>query len=438
MPRTRKTGAVYPIKYETSKRLANGKVRKYTGYHARIDGKWVSGRTYAECDAKIKTALDERGRWGMSSNRSVTIGEYASEWYEGYKQTLDPNTRRGYLAIINGHISKYAGRKVADFTPTLIRRTIDRMTLKDGSPASVGSRQCYHKVLRLIFKSAVADRIIPTNPVDGVPRPKGKDESLTKVRPHNAYTVEQLTAMLGASSDDLRTGAIQWWRILTGMRQMEILGAVLDDLTLEQVGPDTWEGYYTVNWQLSYVRRLHGCGKADGRGVYPCGWKNGSCCPKGVWDTPPGFDMIPLLGTLCLTPPKTRTGRVVPIIPPLGTVMHRYLELVKDEPNPFGLIFHDVNGSPLDKKKDLEGFRRLLAKAGVPHPEKRYGHECRNSVVSLLFSMGVDPGKIQRIVGHSSLQMSEYYRRVPKEELLAGMETLGDKLDLKQIEWKTE
>lgn len=78
----------------------------------------------------------------------------------------------------------------------------------------------------------------------------------------------------------------------------------------------------------------------------------------------------------------------------------------------------------------------MLAKAGVPSPETRYGHECRNSVVSLLFSMGVDPGKIQRIIGHSSLAMSEYYRRVPKEELFEGMETIGDRLDLKQIEWK--
>ena len=50
--------------------------------------------------------------------------------------------------------------------------------------------------------------------------------------------------------------------------------------------------------------------------------------------------------------------------------------------------------------------------------------------------MGVDPGKIQRIIGHSSLAMSEYYRRVPKEELFEGMETIGDRLDLKQIEWK--
>ncbi len=40
------------------------------------------------------------------------------------------------------------------------------------------------------------------------------------------------------------------------------------------------------------------------------------------------------------------------------------------------------------------------------------------------------------IFGHSSIVMSEYYRRVPREGLLASMESIGGMLDLKQIEWK--
>lgn len=50
--------------------------------------------------------------------------------------------------------------------------------------------------------------------------------------------------------------------------------------------------------------------------------------------------------------------------------------------------------------------------------------------------MKVDAGIIQRIVGHSSVEMSEHYRTVPVEDLMRGMETIGDGLDLKQIEWK--
>lgn len=126
----------------------------------------------------------------------------------------------------------------------------------------------------------------------------------------------------------------------------------------------------------------------------------------------------------------------MPIIPQLGIVLHRYLVAVKDMPNPYGLVFREPDSRPIDALDDRALFRDLMRKAGIPDYEHRYVHECRNSVVSLLFSMGVDAGIIQRIVGHSSLAMSEHYRTVPIEDLMHGMETLGDKLDLKQIEWR--
>lgn len=82
----------------------------------------------------------------------------------------------------------------------------------------------------------------------------------------------------------------------------------------------------------------------------------------------------------------------------------------------------------------MKHFRDLMRRAGVPNPESRIRHECRNTVVSRLFSEGMDPGKIQRIIGHSSLAMAEYYRRVPKEELLDGMERLYADVDVRRVE----
>ena len=184
---------------------------------------------------------------------------------------------------------------------------------------------------------------------------------------------------------------------------------------------------------------MHGCGRPDKAGRYPCGYlgKRSDLCSHPIWDVPVGFEYIPLVGRRCLTRPKSDNGRrIVPIIPQLGTVIHRYLELVKDGPNPYGLIFREPDGKPIERAVDIASFRDLLGRAGIPNPEKRYGHDCRSSAISLMFSAGVDPGKIRRIFGHSSIIMSEYHRRVPKEELLEGMEAIGDKLDLKQIEWK--
>lgn len=436
MPRERRNGAVYPIKYETRKKLADGRVRTYVGYHAKVDGKWVSARTYKACDEKIRRALRERATWGAASDHSVTLGEYAARWYESRKAALDPNTRRGYRSLINRHLRRYADLKIADVTPSTIRMMIDGMTTYGGREAAVNTKKGLHQILNLIFKAAVADRLIPTSPVDAVRLSLGKDRTVF-VRSRGMFTDGQVASMLYESSKDLRTGALEWFRILTGMRQGEVLGARLDDLELAATRDGGFDGYYTVRWQLQPVARLHGCGRPHGD-AYPCGHHRRAAykCSTPVWDVPFGFDFIPTVGSLCLVRPKTGRPRVVPVIPQLGEVLHRYLVLVGDEPNPFGLLFHKPDGSPYGPHEDRAAFHDLLVRAGVPDADKRHIHECRRTMVSRLHSEGVDPGKIQRIIGHTSAAMDEYYRDVPKEELLAGMETIGDKLDLKQIEWQ--
>lgn len=436
MPRRRKTGAVYPIKYETRKKLADGRIRVYTGYHAKIDGRWVTAKTYKECDRKIREALHEKVTWGVASNHAVTLGEYADRWYESRKDALDPNTRRGYRSIIDKHLKPYAALKLADVTPSAVRMMIDRMTTYGGREAAVNTKKGFHQVLNLIFKAAVADRIIPTNPVNAVRLSLGKDRRVF-VRSRGTFTDEQVAAMLYEASKDLRSGAVEWFRILTGMRQGEVLGAVLADLELFDTGGGVYAGYYHVNWQLQPVSRTHGCGTSGEDGRYPCGYmaRAANRCTNPVWDVPVGFDFIPTRGSLCLVRPKTGKPRTVPIVPQLGTVLHRYLELVKDEPNPYGLLFHDAEGAPCGPPEDRKRFHDLLVRAGIPDADKRHIHECRRTMVSRLFSEGVDPGKIQRIIGHSSIEMSEYYREVPKEELLEGMEQVGDVLALPAGEW---
>lgn len=439
MPRGHRTGAIYPIKYEQRKRLRSGGERTYTRYHAKVDGKWVSGRTYKECDEKIRKALRERVTWGAASNHSATLGPYAREWFDMHKQTLDPNSRKNYRIVIERHLKPYENLKLADVNPTVVRRMLDRMTAWGRREASVNSKNMMRAALALIFKSAVADHIIPTNPVEYAPLSKGKDRPVF-VRSREMFTDEQVAAMLREAAKDLRDGAIEWFRLLTGMRQGEILGAVLEDLKLFPTDHGVWEGYYTVNWQLQPIRRQHGCGEPDGSGRYPCGYlRRGSYrCPQAVWDVPPGFDFIPLDGSLCLVRPKTGKPRIVPLPPMLATALHRYVEHVGGEPNPHGLLFHTPDGRPFTAAQDRERFRDLMRRAGIPNADERHGHECRRTVVSKLSSEGVDPGKIQRIIGHSSIAMTEYYRDIPQEELLAGMEKLDEAYDLKRIGGKTE
>ena len=140
--------------------------------------------------------------------------------------------------------------------------------------------------------------------------------------------------------------------------------------------------------------------------------------------------MIEQTGRWCLTPPKSKRGRKVPIIPALAQTLEAYLEATDDIPNPYGLLFRHDDGTPIEPDEDLENFRQLLENAGVPNAEHRSRHETRHTVVTILMSMGVDYGLVEEIVGHSSRLMVEHYRHAGLKERLAAMETMNKPLQL--------
>lgn len=90
--------------------------------------------------------------------------------------------------------------------------------------ASLSLRKQVHTTLNQICKSAVSDRILPTNPMGGVPTPKDKDISLVDSRKNEAnertaFTVDEAKRILKAANDlGVRDGAKEWFRLCTGMR----------------------------------------------------------------------------------------------------------------------------------------------------------------------------------------------------------------------------
>lgn len=458
MPRERRTGSIYPYKAPVTRRLKDGTTRTYERWKAKVDGHWVSATTYDECDAKIKAKLREKREWGMGVDRTVTLGAYLDQWLELKEHEIRPKSLQNYRSIATVHLGKYRDVKLSDFTPSSVKRLLRNMRNLDGTEASTSRRLSCYNVLRQVFACAVADRLIPTSPITSDLRPRRVERLAVPVmvepargdkrsgeQHRKAFTVDEVRAMLETSAGDVFDGTRWWWKLLTGMRQSEILGVTLDDLHLHRVpsleepgGPEVWAGEYVMNWKLEELDKRHGCGEPGRDGRYPCGFKRPSRCPRGIWVVPDGFDMIPLCQSYALTPPKSQRGSVKPIIPQLGTVVHRYLEATSDLiPNPYNLLFRTRDGNPISPRADMLAFRDLMERAGVNDPDSRYGHECRRSVATFLFDQGVDPGIIKRLIGHSSVEMSEYYRDVSADKLMEGMETIGDKLDLKQIEWKT-
>ena len=442
MVRKARNGIVYPYRVERQKRLANGTVKIYASYEFKVDGKTYSCKKYVDANKRLTELLQERARFGSANNSSITLGAYAEQWLERRQRDADPKTFANYRTIVRKHLLPYHRQKMASLTSGACDRIVNglRITKKVNGKeqrvkASLSLRKQVHTTLNQIGKSAVSDRILPTNPMGGVPTPKDKDISLVDSRKNEAnertaFTVDEAKRILKAANDlGVRNAAKEWFRLCTGMRPGEILGASIQDLELGQMNGVPY-GEYAVNWKLEELKKEHGCGNPDKHGVYPCGYKRGAACPQWRWRIPDGFDMIELTGRWCLTPPKSKRGRKVPIIPALAQTLEAYLEATDDIPNPYGLLFRHDDGTPIEPEEDLENFRQLLENAGVPNAEHRSRHETRHTVVTILMSMGVDYGLVEEIVGHSSRLMVEHYRHAGLKERLSAMETMNKPLQL--------
>jgi integrase len=430
MPRKRSSGRIAPYKYTTDRGEERWRARIDIGTDAqgKRKRKTVTSSTFRGCQEKISSVLSEIRDNGTPVEHHIKLGDYSRMWLEHKKHEIDPKSYAMYRTVTEKHLSEYAGTPIEKIVPSTVRIILENAKSYNqkgdvNGPAGISLKRQIRTCLNQIMEAAYADRLIPSNPVLAVKTPKRKDTDGVR----SSFSVPELREMLriASNNDNPGLGARMWFRLLTGMRQGEILGA-----TWKSYNPKT--GMYTVDWKLQPVPRDHGCGTPI-NGEYPCGKHKGGLCPEATWRIPDGYDMQPLNGSNALTRPKSQTGRIVPIVPPLQQVLKLYKQ--QDQTSQYGLMFHDPNGNPIDPKQDMLDFRALMTQAGI-NADAHTGHESRHAVVTLLASQGVDFQLIKEIVGHSSDAMVEHYRHADNTERLKAMETLDSSLNLAQIEWR--
>lgn len=431
MPKKRATGAAKPYTYWSTytvkhhdgsvekKRVQRWKIQIDLGRDA--DGvrrrKTYTGKTSNAVKEKVKNAREQLASTGTISDDSARLYKYVQFFLSSAEQRVSPKTYTAYRGCVTKYCKDWMGLKMVQFVPTTIQSILDKAR-EDGR--SVSYRHQLWTCLDQIFDLAMGDRVIKVNPVKGV-KVRGQAEVDTGRR---AFSVPELKAMLMATLDmPPSEGAIWWWRILTGMRQAEILGAQLRCLHLDAEQP-----WYEVKTTLAEIPRVHGCGKKKD-GKWPCGHHFGARCPKARWRVPDGYIMEQLEGRLCLITPKSGKSRPVPLVPELAEVMRRYLQATKDWPNPYGLIFRNRDGSPRIWKTDGAEFRALLTKAGMD-PAERTGHETRYSAVTLMRKAGKDTKAIEEMIGHTSVKVDDIYTTIDSEQRADAVEAIPQALQL--------
>ena len=150
----------------------------------------------------------DRGATGLGDHSTVAgIAEawLTTQWERVAADDLAPNTYKWYESAIEGHVASTAfGRlPVRSVTAKDIarfyqwKRESGRLDGRGG--LGEGSVRGLHIVLGSVFRWAVAQKTIDSNPVDGLPAvPKTRR---TRTNRDNVWTVEDLRTFLTASVD---------------------------------------------------------------------------------------------------------------------------------------------------------------------------------------------------------------------------------------------
>ena len=240
--------------------------RKAAGFTVRTDGRImktftlngkrfaVYGKTVKECREKELKKRQELEEGQYKSGKTLTVAEYFDRWIEAKRDTVKETTLRTDRVLLNRisetvideagttfgslKLVKVEVQNVRDLQKALQKelRTRDkngRKTTRKGMTTRTTNDSI--TLLKQVYKSALVERIVQWNPVEGV-KPVKRTEEQARDTIHRALTREETTAFMNAAQD-----AHSWYFPLytfllnTGCRLGEA-GAILPrDLTKKGV-----------------------------------------------------------------------------------------------------------------------------------------------------------------------------------------------------------
>jgi integrase len=200
-------------------------------------------------------------------------------------------------------------------------------------------------IVRSVLRGAVADRVIPVDPSEGVTLPRRRRREAAMQVP----SVEQVGRILGGADDDFR--AFVALCAFAGLRLGEAAGVQIGDVDF-------------LRRQLAVSRQL----QRDGREV-------------------------------AIRPPKYGSERVVYLPEQLVTMLSEHVATYRPGGEPGRWLFADLGGRPLHNNAVTYRWRQTRKAAGIPSIRL---HDLRHFYASGLIAAGCDVVTVQRALGHSS------------------------------------
>jgi integrase len=382
-----------------SKRNANG----LGGAYRRADGRWeakvfvntpdgrrkrisIYGNTQRAVLDELTKILEQQRRGIPTATTTLTTADYLTYWL---KHIAEPRIRRTTYATYEGDVRLHiipgiGARKLKSLEPAHIRAWLARLQTtcqccgqgKDSARAKKSQARCCAldppqccddvlsassirhvlRVLRAALQAAVDEELLSRN-VARLVHLRAND-----IRTARAFTRAEALRFL-KTAEEHRLYALWAVALSMGLRRGEALGLRWEEVDLEA-------GRITIN------RALH---RVDGK--------------------------------LKLENVKTQgSAGVLPLPRALVAILldhqRRQLKERRSASSSWretGLVFTTASGGPVEPRNVNRMFRSLCKAAGVPQLRV---HDLRHSCATLLFTMGVEPATVQKILRHSSITVT--------------------------------
>jgi integrase len=199
--------------------------------YADADGKQVmetvgaerDGVTRKQAEAELRERLVRVERKGYRRPRPLTFGEYAETWLEAGKRSRDwrPATVKAYRNALDQYLVPWFGSTRLDgIRPRDVSAFVtDAMTKPHGKHNKPLTGKYVNVLLNVafsIFKAAIGDELVESNPVASVQRPKVVRRRWRILEPREVPRVSK------AFSDD-RARRVFLTLTLTGLRRSELV-----------------------------------------------------------------------------------------------------------------------------------------------------------------------------------------------------------------------
>ncbi len=294
---------------------------------------------------------------------NTPLHEYITEWLEQYKNNVAILTYSAYKGMVESRIVPYFKELdlcVKDITGADLN---DYYTHLLNNGLTGNTAQKHHALLHLVFKHAVKQSIIPTNPCDQANRPKGKKYIADY---YNADKLKQLINSL--DGDPMRMVIIL--TVYYGLRRSEVLGLKWSAIDFDE--------------KRIHIRHKIIEDKTSGKTVI-----------KGldVMKSKSSFRSLPLVPFVEqeLIKEKAKQEEMKRVFK--KSYNSEYLDYVCV--NPIGDI--------IKPQYVTEHFKVILRKNGM---EKIRFHDLRHSCATLMLANNEEMKKIQAWLGHSTISIT--------------------------------